>query len=365
MENSTIIRAMTRDGSARITFINSTAAVRRMGEIHQPSKTMTAVLGRVMSAASLMGSLLKDKEDTLTLRFDGDGPAGKIIAVSDYMGNVRICADNYGAELLPNAQGKLDVGGAVGQGNMYVIRDLGLAEPYIGSADIVTGEIAEDITNYFAVSEQTPTVCALGVRVDRDKECFAAGGYLVQLLPGAEEEVISALERNIASLESVSKMIADGISGEEIIARVFDGIEFDLFDDFECGYKCNCSRERYLSALQGLCREDIDDLMRLCEADITSKNREKKKHFLQNFQLVREKLADLEARDNYRTWHNPITGEEIMETFGLQPCREVGILKQAVKDAIWNSVIPNDHDAAFQFMLEKAKEMGLSPTASK
>lgn len=111
--------------------------------------------------------------------------------------------------------------------------------------------------------------------------------------------------------------------------------------------------------------EDIDDLMRLCEADITSKNREKKKHFLQNFQLVREKLADLEARDNYRTWHNPITGEEIMETFGLQPCREVGILKQAVKDAIWNSVIPNDHDAAFQFMLEKAKEMGLSPTASK
>ena len=108
--------------------------------------------------------------------------------------------------------------------------------------------------------------------------------------------------------------------------------------------------------------EDIDDLMRLCEADITSKNREKKKHFLQNFQLVREKLADLEARDNYRTWHNPITGEEIMETFGLQPCREVGILKQAVKDAIWNSVIPNDHDAAFQFMLEKAKEMGLETT---
>ena len=108
--------------------------------------------------------------------------------------------------------------------------------------------------------------------------------------------------------------------------------------------------------------EDIDDLMRLCEADITSKNREKKKHFLQNFQLVREKLADLEARDNYRTWHNPITGEEIMETFGLQPCREVGILKQAVKDAIWNSVIPNDHDAAFQFMLEKAQEMGLETT---
>jgi poly(A) polymerase len=107
--------------------------------------------------------------------------------------------------------------------------------------------------------------------------------------------------------------------------------------------------------------EDIDDLMRLCEADITSKNREKKQRFLQNFQLVREKLIDLQARDNYRTWHNPITGEEIMETYALQPCREIGILKQAVKDAIWDSVIPNDHDAAFQFMLQKAKELGLEP----
>lgn len=260
MEKSTIIRAMTRDGSARITFINSTAMVKHMAKIHKPSKTMTAALGRVMSGASLMGSFLKDKDNTLTLRFNGDGPAGKIVAVSDYMGNVRICADNYSAELLPNEKGKLDVGGAVGRGTMYVIRDLGLSEPYIGSADIISGEIAEDITNYFAVSEQTPTVCALGVRVNKELECFAAGGYLVQLLPGAEEEVISVLEKNIISLESVSKMIADGIGGEEIIGRVFEGIEFDIFDEFDCEYRCNCSRERYLSALRGLCREDIDDL---------------------------------------------------------------------------------------------------------
>lgn len=260
MEKSTIIRAMTRDGSARITFIDSTAAVKQMAQIHSPSKTMTAVLGRAMSAASLMGSLLKDKDNTLTLRFDGDGPAGKIIAVSDYMGNVRICADNYAAELPPNEKGKLDVGGAVGRGTMYVIRDLGLSEPYVGSASIVSGEIAEDVTNYFAVSEQTPTVCALGVRVNREKQCFAAGGYLVQLLPGAEEEVISALERNIASIESVSRMIADGVGGEEIISRVFDGIEFDIFDEFDCGYRCTCSRERYLTALRSLCRKDIEEL---------------------------------------------------------------------------------------------------------
>lgn len=118
----------------------------------------------------------------------------------------------------------------------------------------------EDITNYFATSEQTPTVCALGVRVDREKVCFAAGGYLVQLLPGADEAVISTLERNIASIESVSKMIADGITNEEIIARVFDGIEFDVFDDFDCEYRCNCSRERYLAALRGLCKDDINEL---------------------------------------------------------------------------------------------------------
>lgn len=138
MEKSTITRAMTRDGSARITMINSTDIVCHMAEIHKPSKTMTAVLGRAMSAASLMGSLLKDKDNTLTLRIDGDGPAGKIIAVSDYMGNVRICADNYDAELPPNSKGKLDVGGAVGGGTLYIIRDLGLSEPYIGSAQLVS-----------------------------------------------------------------------------------------------------------------------------------------------------------------------------------------------------------------------------------
>ena len=251
---------MTRDGSARIAVINSTETVRRMAEIHHPSKTMTAVLGRAMAGASLMGCLLKDKDNALTLRIDGDGPAGKIIAVSDYMGNVRICADNYDAELPPNAKGKLDVGGAVGGGTIYVIRDLGLAEPYIGSAQLVSGEIAEDITNYFAASEQTPTVCALGVRVDTEKVCFAAGGYLVQLLPGADDAIIGVLERNIASLESVSKMIADGIGNDEIIARVFDGIEFDIFDDFDCGYKCNCSREKYLAAIRGLCKDDLDEI---------------------------------------------------------------------------------------------------------
>ena len=252
---------MTRDGSARITVIENTDSVREMANIHHPSKTMTAVLGRTMSAASLIGSLLKDKTDSVTLRLDGDGPAGRVIAVSDYKGNVRVCADNYEAEMPPNAAGKLDVGGAVGRGNMYVIRDLGLAEPYVGSAQIVSGEIAEDITNYFAASEQTPTVCALGVRVDTEKVCFASGGYLVQLLPGADEAVISQLERNVSAMESVSKLVAAGVSPAGVIGRVFEGIEYDLFDEFDCGYVCTCSREKYLSALRGLTRDDRDELI--------------------------------------------------------------------------------------------------------
>lgn len=258
---STITRAMTRDGSARVTVIENTDTVRDMAAIHHPSKTMTAVLGRTMSAASLIGSLLKDKTDSVTLRLDGDGPAGRIIAVSDYKGNVRVCADNYDAELPPNAAGKLDVGGAVGRGNLYVIRDLGLAEPYVGSAQIVSGEIAEDVTNYFASSEQTPTVCALGVRVDTEKVCFASGGYLVQLLPGADEEVISALERNVSVMESVSKLFASGAAPADVIARVFDGIGYDLFDEFDCGYVCTCSRDKYLAALRGLTRDDREELI--------------------------------------------------------------------------------------------------------
>lgn len=258
---SSVTRAMTSDGSARITVIDSTAMVQEMAQIHRPSKTMTAVLGRAMSGASLIGSFLKDSTDSVTLRIDGDGPAGRIIAVSDYKGNVRVCAGSYDTELPPNALGKLDVGGAVGHGNMYVIRDLGLAEPYIGSAQLVSGEIAEDITNYFAASEQTPTVCALGVRVNRNKLCFAAGGYLLQLLPGADDGIISVLERNVSAAESVSKMIASGLSGPDIIARVFDGIGYDIFDTFSCKYRCTCSREKYLTALRGLTRADRDELI--------------------------------------------------------------------------------------------------------
>lgn len=256
-----IKRAITEDGSARVFVIDSTAIVKESCRIHHTSKTMTAVLGRALTAASLMGTLLKDRDNSLTLQFKGDGPAGLVVCVSDYMGNVRGYAENPDCELPPNAIGKLDVGGAVGQGTMYVIKDMGMNEPYIGVCPLVSGEIAEDVTQYFATSEQTPTVCALGVRVDHDNMCFAAGGFLLQLMPGAEESVISKLETNINMLGSVSKLIADGKTGDEIIAMIFAGIEYTMFDEFEASYKCTCSRERYKTALLSLNEKDMQELL--------------------------------------------------------------------------------------------------------
>lgn len=257
---SIIKRAISSDGGIRVLFCDSTAIVRRACEIHHTSKTMTAVLGRALTATSLMSSLLKDKDNTLTLQLKGDGPAGSIVCVGDYMGNVRGYADDPTVELPPNKYGKLDVGGAVGHGSMYIIKDMGMNEPYVGVSPIVSGEIAEDITEYFASSEQTPTVCALGVRVNTDNMCFAAGGYLIQLMPGYEESDVERIETNVNMAESVSKMIADGKNGDEIIALLFDGIEYEMFDEFDIEYRCNCARDRYLRALVSLNETDMQEL---------------------------------------------------------------------------------------------------------
>ncbi len=260
-EKSIIKRAISRDGGIRVLFCDSTAIVRRSCEIHHTSKTMTAVLGRALTATSLMASLLKDKDNSLTLQFKGDGPAGTVICVGDYMGNVRGCADDPTVELPPNAYGKLNVGGAIGRGSLYVIKDLGMNEPYIGVSPLVSGEIAEDVTEYFANSEQTPTVCALGVRVNPDNMCFAAGGYLIQLMPGYSDEEADRIETNVNLSGSISKLIADGMDGDAIIAMLFDGIEYEMFDEFDIEYRCTCERDRYLRALVSLNQEDFDELI--------------------------------------------------------------------------------------------------------
>ncbi len=261
MQPSVLTRALTRDGSALIVAADTTQIVRTAGEIHNLSKTMTAALGRALTAASMMGSLLKEENQSVTLRFCGDGPGGTICCVSDCRGNVRGYADNPGAELPPNDKGKLDVGGAVGKGPMHVLRDLGLEQPYVGVAPIVSGEIAEDITNYFASSEQTPSVCSLGVLVNRDLTCRAAGGFLVQLLPFADDETVTAIENNIAKIDPASAMVSRGMTPRDMIAAVFEGIGFDVLDEAQIGYVCTCSREKYGRALLSLGKKELQKLL--------------------------------------------------------------------------------------------------------
>lgn len=258
---SIITRAITSDGSARIIFADTTDIVQKAMELHMLSKTATAALGRALTAASLMGSLLKDKDNSLTLQFKGDGPLGTVMCVSDYKGNVRGYAENPDLELPPNEKGKLDVGGAIGHnGTLYVIKDMGYKEPYIGMCPIVSGEVAEDVTKYFATSEQTPSVCALGVRVSQEKRCKAAGGFLIQLMPMADDDTVSAIERNIALIDSVSAIIEKGGKAEDVIASCFAGIEYEMFDEFDIDYVCNCSREKYEKALVTLSADDFESL---------------------------------------------------------------------------------------------------------
>ena len=251
-----IVRALSDDGGVRLFFAESTELVQRAHVIHGTSKTMTAALGRALTGAALMGCMLKDRDETLTLQFRGNGPAGKVICTSDYMGNVRGCVGDPGVELPPNSQGKLDVGGAIGKGALLVIRGNGKGEPYVGTSAIVSGEIAEDITEYYAKSEQIPTVCALGVRCGKDCSCTAAGGFILQVLPGADDATIDKIEENLTHIGSISELIKNGNANGEaekyVLDTMFSGIGYSVFDEFDIGYICPCSRERFLSGLKGL-----------------------------------------------------------------------------------------------------------------
>jgi molecular chaperone Hsp33 len=254
---SRIIRAMTRDGSAVAMITDTTGIVNKAIEFHKTSPTATAALGRTLTAASLMGSRLKNKDDSLTLSFKGDGPAGLIMAVSDYYGNVKGYIENPAVDLPLKPNGKLDVAGAVGGGFMSVVRDVGMKEPMTGISEIVSGEIAEDVASYYVNSEQTPTLLSLGVLVGRDLKCAGAGGVFVQLLPHADEEIIGKLEQNVVKITGLSSLIASGCTCEQLMGYVLDGIEYDLFDEIETDYVCDCSRERMLRAVKSLGAEEL------------------------------------------------------------------------------------------------------------
>ncbi len=253
-----LVRTISENGGVICIALDSTDIVSKLEKIHQTSAVVTAGLGRLVTAASIMGSMLKAKDDSITLRINGKGPAGSLIAVSDYLGNVRGYVTNPVVELPLNKFGKLDVSGAVGKdGNLYVIKDIGLKEPYMGQIPITSGEIAEDITAYYAVSEQIPTACGLGVLVAPDLSVISAGGYLIQLLPGTTDEEINMIEENINKMPPVSTMLKEKMTPEQICFKALEGFNPQILDEMNCSYKCNCTRERVEKALISLGKEEL------------------------------------------------------------------------------------------------------------
>ena len=256
-----IIRAVSSDGFIKISAITARVAVQRAREIHDTSPVATAALGRALCAASMMGEMLKEEKASLTLRINGGGPLGSIMAVSDSGGNVRGYVQHPHVDLPLRPDGKLDVGGEVGRDGMITVsRDLGLKEPYIGSTNLVSGEIAEDVTAYFVESEQVGAACGFGVLVDTDLSVLAAGGFIVQLLPGAQDELIGRLEGNIHRAGTVTEMLTEG-GAEAIIRRILDGLEPRILAELPIEYRCYCSRERVLEAVSVIGRDELEKIV--------------------------------------------------------------------------------------------------------
>lgn len=258
-----IVKMIAKQMPVKAVAITGRAVVERARQLHRTLPAATAALGRTLMAASMTGAMLKGKDGSVTIRINGGGALGSVIAVSDSHGNVRGYVQNGAVDLPCKAPGKLDVGRAVGtDGTITVMKDLGLKEPYVGSIPLVSGEIAEDMTAYFAASEQIPTACALGVLVDTDQSVLSAGGYIIQLLPGAGEDVISAVEEGVAALGPVTGALQTGCGPEEMLRRALSGMELEVLEKLPIEYRCYCSRERVESALISMGRGELEGIVR-------------------------------------------------------------------------------------------------------
>lgn len=258
-QNHNMLRGISENGGIVFYGVDSTEIVREMERLHKTSAVTTAALGRLLTAASMMGIMLKNTRDSVTLQIKGGGPAGRLLAVSDGTGNVKGYVEHPVVELPPRTDGHLNVGAAVGKdGTLDVIRDLGMREPYIGQVPLTSGEIAEDITTYFAISEQVPTVCALGVLVDKDLSVRCAGGFVVQLLPGATEEEIEHLEKNIKAMPSVTTMLEEGKSVRDMLELALAGFAPDILDSYHVTYKCDCGLERVEKMIRSLGKKEVE-----------------------------------------------------------------------------------------------------------
>ncbi|MBE6954818.1 MAG: Hsp33 family molecular chaperone HslO [Ruminococcaceae bacterium] len=259
--NDHIVRAMTRDGFVKAAAISSKGIVERARQIHKCLPMATAALGRTLSACSLMGNMQKVENGSVTLQIKGGGPLGTILAVSDSVGNVRGYVTNPAVSLMEKYRGKLNVGDAVGtDGRLTVIRDLQMKEPYNSSIELISGEIAEDLTYYFAQSEQVPTACALGVLVQIDQTVQAAGGYIIQLLPGAPEEIIDRIEEGIQNAGNVTYMLEKGLSPQQIIETVLKDFDLEILESTPVEYRCYCSQDRVERTLLSLGRKELEEI---------------------------------------------------------------------------------------------------------
>ena len=257
-----LVRATAADAQVRAFAVTARDTVETARAAHDTSPVMTAALGRLLCAGAMMGSMMKGEADILTLQVQGDGPAGGLTVTADSRGRVKGYAVNPQVILPANSQGKLDVGGAVGAGSLRVIKDLGLKEPYVGQTQLQTGEIAEDLTYYFAASEQVPSSVGLGVLMEKNNTVKQAGGFIVQLMPFAEGNVIEKLEANLSRIHSVTKLLEDGNSPEQILGILLEGMDMEILSDMPVEFYCNCSRERVAKALYSIGKKEMDEMIR-------------------------------------------------------------------------------------------------------